>query len=117
MSFPKDFKRIKGENLTSIDDVYRVSVAYQDYKTNNEKFKKYVSEDFGFPFYQTKDSLLWGTGKVGHVYSYIVVDWGGQAFELFSNFNDNGFSHYSRWLLSTIRKHHKNGKLIMFQMQ
>jgi len=90
---------------------------YDDYKTNDEKFKKYVGKDFGFPFYETKDSLLWGTGKIGDVYSYVIVDWEGDAVELISYYNDSGFSYYSRWLLSIIRKYHKNGKAIVFPMQ
>ena len=90
LSFPKGFKRIKGENLTGIEDIYsngRYSFQARNLAPNNEsewndkKFQKFLSEDFGFPFYQTKDSLLWGTGKVGDYYSYIVVDWGGQAYD------------------------------------
>jgi len=60
---------------------------------------------------------LWGTGKIGDVYSYVIVDWEGDAVELISYYNDSGFSYYSRWLLSIIRKYHKNGKAIVFPMQ
>jgi hypothetical protein len=127
LSFPKGFKRVKGENLTGVDDVYsngrysfqthRVSVAYDQYTGNDEAFSRYVSTDFGFPFHRTKDGLLWGTGKSGGFYSYIVVDWSGDAFELFSKYDDEGFSFYSRWLLSTIRGMHREGKMIIFPME
>ena len=64
-----------------------------------------------------KDSLLWGTGKIGDVYSYVIIDRAGDGVELISYYNDSDFSYYSRWLLSTIRKYHKNGTAIVFPMQ
>ena len=126
LTFPNGFKRIKGERGSGVDDVYsngrysfrfhRESFFYDDYTTNDEKLKNYVSKDFGFPFYLTKDSLLWGTGKSGDVYSYVIVDRGGEAIELISYYNDSGFSYYSRWLLSILRSYQKNGRAIMFPM-
>jgi hypothetical protein len=123
LSFPKGFKLIAGENPSGEDDVYtngrysfqthNITRAY-DYKVNDEKFKEYVTRDFGFQFYLTKDSLLWGTGKINDTYSYVVISREGSDFELFSTYNDPQFSHYSKWLLATIREYHKKGKSTSF---
>ena len=127
LSFPQGFKQIMGENGTGIEDVYtngrysfltrRQPVSYDDSVWNNTKFQQqYFSAVFGFPFYRTKDSLWWGTGKVGNFYSYVVADRGGSPIELTSMYNDSGFSYYSKWLLSTIREYRRKGKIIMFPM-
>jgi hypothetical protein len=65
--------------------------------------------------YRTTDSLLWGTGKIDGYYSYVVVDWNGEVFELFSKYNDTDFSYYSKWLIISIREYRKRGKMFMFQ--
>lgn len=130
--FPKGFKQIKGERGSGLDDVYtngkysfqlhRESFFYDmmdgsdGYKCNDERFRKYVSGQFGFPFLTTKDSLLVGTGKLNDHYSYIVAGWGGDAVELMSYNNDAGFSRYSIWLLTSIREYRKKGKAFMFPM-
>lgn len=127
LSFPKGFKSVQGENGSGEDDVYtngrysfqthQMFRSYDNYVENDENFRKYVSESFGFHFYQTKDGLLWGTGKVKSVYSYIIVTWYGEAIELFSTHNDKGFSQYSRWLLNTLRTYHREGKAAVFPMR
>ncbi len=127
ISFPKGFKQIKGELGSGLDDVYsngryafstrREFLAYDEYKTNDAKFKMYVSNAYGFPFFQTKDSLLWGTGKSDDgIFYYVVVDWGGEAYILHSYFNDSGFSYYSKWLIMSIREYRKKGKLFVFPL-
>lgn len=125
-SFPKGFKLIKGEHPIGEDDMYSngkdafqmhfFSRAYEnDYSWNDDGYKQFMTESFGFPMYRTKDSLLWGTGKINNYYSYVVVDWHGEIFELFSDYNDADFSFYSNWLLSSIREYRKKGKVFMFQ--
>jgi hypothetical protein len=64
LSFPKGFKRIKGERGSGLDDVYsngrysfqfhRESFFDDDYKTNDEKFKKYVVKTLDFHFMKRK---------------------------------------------------------------
>ncbi|NML37254.1 hypothetical protein HHL17_08585 [Chitinophaga sp. G-6-1-13] len=124
VSFPAGFKLIESDNLTGEDDRYSngkyvfqthlLFRPYDDYTWNDEKFKQYVADGFGFPFYLTRDSLLWGTGKTNGFYSYIVVDWGGEAFELFSKYNDEDFAYYSKWLISSIREYRNKGKMFRF---
>lgn len=125
ISFPKGFKQIKGELGSGLDDVYsngrydfstrREFLTYDEYKTNDDKFRKYVSNAYGFPFSQTKDSLLWGTGRSDDgIFYYVVVDWGGEAYVLQSYLNDNGFSYYSKWLITSIREYRKKGKEFIF---
>ncbi|RBL92436.1 hypothetical protein DF182_07595 [Chitinophaga flava] len=124
-SFPKGFKLIKGDNLSGEDDrysngkdVFQMHFYFRsydgDYKGNDEKYKQHITESIGYPVYKTTDGLLWGTGKTGEYYSYLVVDWSGEVFELFSKDNDADFSYYSKWLISSIREYHKKGKMFMF---
>lgn len=124
-SFPKGFKLIKGDNTTGEDDRYSNGKdvfqmhfffrAYDsDYNWNDDNYKKFMAEAFGYPMYRTTDSLLWGTGKIGEYYSYVVVDWHGEIFELVSDYSDADFSFYSKWLLSSIRAYRKKGKVFMF---
>ena len=125
--FPKGFQLVQGENLSGEDDIYtngrysfqthQLFRAYDNYIGNDENFRKYVSEALGVHFYQTKDGLLWGTGRVKSVYSYIIVTWNGEAIELFSAHNDKEFSQYSKWLLNTLRSYHQKGKTVMFPMR
>jgi hypothetical protein len=126
LSFPKGFYLIKGENLSGQDDVYtngRYSFQTHDlfrdyeYHGNDEGVKKYASAFFRFPFYITKDSLCWGSGKSRNIYAYVVVTKHGEVIELSSSYNDKGFAEYSKWLLSTIRTYYKKGKLIMFPIR
>lgn len=125
-SFPKGFKLIKSDTPTGEDDRYSngkdgfqmhfFSRAYDnEYSWNDDNYKKFMSESFGFPMYRTTDSLLWGTGKIDDYYSYVVVDWHGEIFELYSKYNDADFSLYSKWLLSSIREYRKKGKVFMFE--
>ncbi|PUZ20882.1 hypothetical protein GA0116948_1182 [Chitinophaga costaii] len=85
-----------------------------DYTWNDDNYKKFMTDGTGYPMYRTTDSLLWGTGKVDGYYSYTVVDWSGDIFELFSKDNDADFSYYSKWLISSIRAYRKRGKIFMF---
>ncbi|UYQ94996.1 hypothetical protein MKQ68_07800 [Chitinophaga horti] len=127
ISFPKGFKLIAGDNLTGEDDrysngkyvfaTYPLFRPFEDDIWKDDQFKKHVADYFGFPFYQTRDSLLWGTGKKGDVYSYVIVDKGGQGFELYSRYNDADFAHHSKWLLNTMREYRKKGKLFIFPMR
>lgn len=123
--FPKGFKLIKGDNLSGDDDRYSNGKdvfqmhfywrAYEgNYTWNDAKYKKFMSESVGYPMYQTKDSLLWGTGNVSGFYSYTVVDWSGEIYELYSKENDADFATYSKWLISTIREYRKKGKQFTF---
>jgi hypothetical protein len=123
-SFPTGFKLTKGDNPMGEDDRYSNGKdvfqthlywrSYDDYTWNDENYKQYVAEAFGFPLYRTTDSLLWGTGKTDGFYSYVVVNWGGEVFELFSKYNDADFSYYSKWLISSIREYRKKGKSFIF---
>lgn len=124
VSFPNGFKLIEGDNLMGEDDnysngkdvfrTYPLFRSFDDYTWNDDKFKQYVVDYFGFPFYRTKDSLLWGTGQKGGFYSYVVVDKGGQGFELYSQYNDTDFANYSKWLITSMREYRKKGKLFVF---
>jgi len=124
-SFPKGFKLIKGDNLTGEDDrysdgkdIFQMHFFFRSYDGdctwNDEKYKQHIAESIGYPMYRTTDSLLWGTGKIDGYYSYVVVDWHGEVFELFSKYNDADFSYYSKWLISSIREYRKRGKMFMF---
>lgn len=124
-AFPKGFKLIEGDNLTGEDDrysngrdVFQMHMYFRsydgDFKWNDDKYKQYVAEGIGYQLYRTTDSLLWGTGKIDDYYSYVVVDWHGEVFELFSKYNDADFSYYSKWLISSIREYRKKGKRFMF---
>ncbi|WP_440135669.1 hypothetical protein [Chitinophaga sancti] len=123
--FPAGFKLIKGDNLsgeddmyTNVKDVFRIHTYWRsyegDYTWNDENYRKFMSESVGYPMYRTKDSLLWGTGKLDGFYSYTVVDWSGEIFELYSKENDADFATYSKWLISSIREYRKKGKKFMF---
>lgn len=122
--FPKGFKLIAGDHPLGEDDRYSNGKdviqthlffrSYDNYEWNDDKVKKEISEGYGFPLYRTADSLLWGTGKKDELYFYIVVDWGGEIFELFSRQNDADFSTYSKWLISSIRDYRKKGKWFVF---
>lgn len=124
-SFPKGFKLIEGDNLTGEDDrysngkdVFQMHMYFRsydgDYSWNDDKYKQHIAEGIGYPLYRTMDSLLWGTGKINGFYSYMVVDWNGEVFELFSKYNDADFSYYSKWLIASIREYRKRGKMFMF---
>jgi hypothetical protein len=126
LSFPKGFRLVDGGNLSGQDDVYtngRYSFQTHqlfreyDYKGNDEGVKKVVRDFFKFPFYLTKDSLCWGTGKMEGLYSYVVVTWDREIIELSSPYNDKGFSDYSKWLLTTVRNYRRERKLIMFPIR
>jgi len=119
LKFPKEFKLIKGDNGAGDDDIYTDGqYAFDthqlfrdyDYHGNDDSVKSYMTDFFGFPFKITKDSLCWGTGKKDGFYSYVVVTWQAEVFELYSVHNDSKFSYYSNWLLSTIREYKKEGK-------
>ncbi|MFI5155927.1 MAG: hypothetical protein ACHQEM_07060 [Chitinophagales bacterium] len=123
LKFPKGFQLVDGENLSGQDDIYtNGKYSFQshqffrdyDFWGNNDSVKAYMTGILGFPFHLTKDSLYWGTGKIQGFYSYVVVSWDADVFELFSKYDDSGFSYYSGWLISTMRKYKKQGKLIMF---
>lgn len=123
-TFPPGFKLIAGDNPMGEDDRYSNGKdvfqthlffrSYDNYEWNDDKVKEQISKGYGFPVYRTTDSLLWGTGKSGELYMYIVVDWGGEIFELFSRQNDADFSTYSKWLLTSIRDYRKKGKAFVF---
>ncbi|MGF6846535.1 hypothetical protein QFZ51_001770 [Chitinophaga sp. W3I9] len=123
-SFPKGFKLIEGDNPMGEDDrysngkdVFQIHLfwrAYDNYTWNDDKVKQDIAKGYGFPIYRTTDSLLWGTGKTDDLYFYIVVDWGGEIFELFSRDNDADFATYSKWLISSIREYRKKGKWFIF---
>lgn len=125
LSFPKGFHLVAGENFSGEEDVYtnnkysfvthKIFREY-DYKGNDKGVQKYMTEFFRFPFYLTKDSLCWGTGKVGSFYSYVIVSWDAEVIELTSRVNDEEFSSYSKWLLATCRQYKKEGKSFMFPM-
>lgn len=87
ISFPKGFRLIKGSTAPGEDDIY----------TNGK---------YSFP------SRLFFRSY--HTYSCIVVDWSGEAFELFSGHNGTDFSRYSKWLLSSIKEYRKTGKWFIF---
>ncbi|MBC9931193.1 hypothetical protein [Chitinophaga qingshengii] len=122
ISFPKGFKLIEGENWAGEDDrysngkyVFQTRFLFRHYEIwNNDQVRQDLSKGYGFPFYQTQDSLLWGTGKDGGFYSYVVVTWNGEAIELFSKDNDADFANYSKWLITTIREYRKKGKVFSF---
>lgn len=123
-SFPKGFKLIEGDNPMGEDDRYSNGKdviqthlfwrGYDNYTWNDDKVKQDIAKGYGFPIYRTTDSLLWGTGKTGELYFYVVVDWGGEIFELFSRDNDADFANYSKWLISSIREYRKRGKWFIF---
>jgi hypothetical protein len=126
LKFPKGLHLVDGGNLSGQDYIYTNGKNFfqshqifrdYDYRGNDEEVKKKVTDFFGYTFYLTKDSLLWGTGKREGYYSYAIVSWGGDIFELYSKYNDRGFSNYSKWLIDTIRNYRKKGKLIMFPIR
>jgi hypothetical protein len=123
LQFPKEFKLIKGENGSGEDDIYtdgRYSFDTHtifrgyDFKKINDSVKQFVSDFFGYPFHISRDGLCWGTGRYSGFYSYVVVDWSGNLVELYSKYNDEKFSYYSNWLLSTIRQYKKEDKSSYF---
>ena len=124
--FPKGFRQIKDDDACGENDVYtnrrysfldhKIFRPYDNYIWNDEAYCRFASGYFGFPLHPTKDSLLWGTGRKDSLYSYVVVDWGGEAYELISYHNDSGFSMYSKWLITTIRNYRKKGKHFIFPM-
>jgi len=122
-SFPEGFKLIKGDNGTGDDDrysngkdVFQMHMYFRSYEGdftwNDDNYKKHI--EGAYPLYRTADSLLWGTGKIDDYYSYTVVDWHGEVFELYSEQNDADFSKYSKWLITSIREYRKKGKKFMF---
>ena len=123
-SFPKGFKLIKGDNPMGEDDRYSNGKdvfqthlfwrAYDNYLWNDDKVKQDIEGGYKFPIYRTADSLLWGTGKNNGLYFYVVVDWNGEIFELFSEDNDADFATYSKWLITSIRAYRKKGKWFIF---
>jgi hypothetical protein len=76
----------------------------------DEHLGETLGKNFGFPFHRTKDSLFWGTGKGNGVYAYVVF--GGELVALYSEYNDRGFSYYSKWHLSTLRKYRYSQKML-----
>ncbi|WP_146616153.1 hypothetical protein [Chitinophaga dinghuensis] len=124
ISFPKGFKLIKGDNLMGEDDRYSNGKdvfqthlfwrSYDNYTWNDDNVKLDISKGYGFPMYRTTDSLLWGTGKTDELYFYVVVDWNGEIFELFSRENDADFAGYSKWLITSMREYRKKGKTFLF---
>lgn len=121
--FPKEFKLIKGERGSDADDQYsngkyifdqQLMFVDHEFTRNDDSVKNYMSHSFGFPFRLTKDGLCWGTGKKEGYYSYIVITSHGTVFELYSTYNDNGFSSWSVWLLKNIRAYEKTGKSAYF---
>ena len=113
--FPKGFRLIKGESLVGSDDAYTNGkytfiVHTTGWIEDSANYAEVLAESFGFPFRQTKDSLYWGTGKNKNLYSYVV--YAGELVELYSEYNDSGFSYYSKWLLSTLRKYRYSKKML-----
>jgi hypothetical protein len=127
ITFPKGFKQIKGERGSGLDDVYfngRYAFstsnefnAYDHFDPTNDSVRNYLRSEYGVSFHLTRDSLLWGTGKFEGAFKYIIVDQGGQEFILQSYYNDEGFSSYSIWLITSLREYRKDGKAFMFPMQ
>ncbi len=115
---PRRWRQCTGEldvytNGTYTFETHKLFRDY-NYKRNDEGVKKVAGEFFGFAFYITRDGLCWGTGRYRNGYSYVIVTWDGEVIELSAKNNESGFSRYSKWLLFTIRRYHKQGKLIMF---
>jgi hypothetical protein len=121
LKFPKEFKLLKGERGSGADDQYSngkytfdTEITFVDYQgsTKPDSIKRYLTNSFGFSFRTTKDGLFWGTGKDKDdgFYKYIVVTPKKQLIELYSKYNDSGFSYYSIWLLTNMRAYLKNGK-------
>src|SRR5689334_7141557 len=120
LKFPKDFKLVKGENGAGMDDYYTNGrygfsttnlFADHEFKINDDSVKAFISSAFGFPFKTTKDGFYWGTGFQNGIYEYVIVAPPyGEDYELYSKYNDQGFSRYSIWLLSTIREYKRKGK-------
>ena len=93
--FPKGFHLVKGDALSGKDDIstngrYTFQVLRTAWLEHDEDLMKNDG------FHQTKDSLFWSTGKSEGVYFYKVYN--GELVELYSQYNDKGFSYYSKWL-------------------
>jgi hypothetical protein len=100
---------VKGEALSGKDDERtNGKYTFQVFRTNwLENDSDLVKTD---GFHQTKDSLYWRTGKEDGLYFYEVYN--GELVKLYSQYNDKGFSYYSKWLLSIMRKYHNTGMLL-----
>jgi len=117
--FPHDFKRVKGERGSGADDYYtngRVSFETDnpfvdhEFAEHVDSNKHLLSVSYGLPFKITKDGLYQATGLVDGFYKYIIVMAPGVPIILSSKHNDAEFSHYSSWLIYTIRDYKKKGK-------
>jgi hypothetical protein len=124
--FPKSFKRISGElgsgradqfiNGKYIFDTNMLLIA-GEVPDNLDSVKKYLSKVYGFPFSITKDNICWGTGLFEGDYYYVTVDKSMSLIELYAPKNDQAFSSWSKWLLTTIRKYQRQGKVTGFPLR
>lgn len=107
--FPKGFRLVKGEAPSGKDDVCTNGrYTFQVFRTGWLENDQDLVKERGF--HQTKDSLFWCTGKSEGIYFYEVYN--GELVKLYSQYKDNGFSYYSKSLLSTMRKYHNSKKLL-----
>ena len=106
--FPKGFRLVKGESLSGKDnECTNGRYTFQAFRVGWLDDDTDLVKTYGF--HQTKDSLFWSTGKSDGVYFYEVYN--GELIKLSSPYNDKGFAHYSKWLLSIMRKYHHSGML------
>lgn len=109
VAFPKGFRLVKGQSLSGKDDEYTDGkYTFQVFRTGWLDADTDLRKTDGFQ--QTKDTLFWRTGKDDGVYFYEVYN--GELVRLSAPINDKGFSYYSKWLLSAMRKNHHSGKLL-----
>jgi len=107
--FPKGFQLVKGESSSGKDDIYTNGrYTFQAFRTGWLEHDEDLVKTYGF--HQTKDSLFWSTGKSEGFYFYKVYN--GDLVQLYSLYNDKGFSDYSKWLLSTMRKYRRSAKFL-----
>lgn len=109
IAFPKGFRLVKGEALSGEEDSYTDGrYTFQVFRTGWLEADSDLKKTYGY--HQTKDSLYWSTGKSEGRYFYKVYN--GELVQVCSRYNDSGFSAYSKWLLSTMRKYHHSSVLL-----
>lgn len=121
INVPIKFNLVKGESPAGRDDYYTdgryclaMGTPFQaDHPSTDRACISMLNGEYDLHFAKTNDGLYYATGFSRGAYRYIVIA-SGFSYEVFSKFNNKGFSDYSTWLLNILRDSIRKGRDLHF---
>jgi hypothetical protein len=121
INVPIKFNLVKGKSPAGRDDYYTdgkyclaMDTPFQADRPETDQGRLTMLDgEYNLHFRETSDGLYYGTGFSRGAYRYIVIA-RYFSYEVFSKFNDKGFSDYSAWLLNILRDSIRKGRDLHF---